>query len=347
MTGTLHIDASEVATLLARRIDDLVAHLLPSGRRKGRYWTVGSIDDEPGGSLWVHLSGGRVGRWQDAATGEFGDALDLVAGARFRGDKKQAYAWSLAWLGIGGDMAVAPSKSQPTRARVAPPSDEDDRLRRYALRIWLEGQPSILGTPAAEYLAGRGIDLARLGRQPRALRFHPSLPHRSGRSFPALVATISGADGTHLATHRTWLDRGSDGNWTKAPIEDPKMTVGTYPGGSIRLWRGASGKPLKDAPADETVAIGEGIETCLSVALACPELRVLSAVSLANSAGVWLPPQVRNILLLRDNDMKPEAQAAFQRVVEHHLDAGRIVRVARSPIGNDFNDARRAWATAA
>ncbi len=95
------------------------------------------------------------------------------------------------------------------------------------------------------------------------------------------------------------------------------------------------------------MVIGEGIETCLSIALACPELRVLAAVSMGNMGSIGLPDQVRHIILAADNDLKPKAQAAFQRVIERHLDAGRDVRVARSAVGKDFNDALCAWGNAA
>ena len=116
------------------------------------------------------------------------------------------------------------------------------------------------------------------------------------------------------------------------------MSLGFVMGGAIRLWRGASGKPLRDAPDGEVVVIGEGIETCLSIALACPELRVLCAVSLVNLGRVALPEQVRRVILAADNDEKPGARAGFLRALEEMAKTGREVRVARSPVGKDFND---------
>ncbi len=155
-----------------------------------------------------------------------------------------------------------------------------------------------------------------------------------------MVAAISGPDGTHLATHRTWLER-VGGGWRKARVDDAKMSFGSFAGGSIRLWRGSSKRSLKDAPPDEPICIGEGIETCLSVAIACPELRVLCAVSMGNLGGVWLPDQVRMVILLAENDDKPAAQAGFQRVVDRWLTRGVEVRLARSPVGKDMNDVLR------
>lgn len=337
-------DAGEVSAMLARNIQTLVEQLLSAGRRDGRYWKVGSLANDPGGSMWVHLHGPRQGRWQDAATGEFGDALDLVAQCLHRGDKRAAYQWSLTWLGLaGGEVARTAPSTRPARA--AANDDQDVAARRkYALGLWLAAEPSIAHTPVAAYLRGRAIDLAELGRQPRALRYHRSLYHAPSRCrFPAMVAAISGPDGQHIATHRTWLEY-AGGGWIKARVDDPKRTIAPVGGGSIRLSRGASRKSLKDAPEDEPVVIGEGIETCLSIAIACPELRVISAVSGGNLGSVWLPPQIRMVVLAIDNDTDPESPAKLQRAVNQHLDAGRHVRIARSPLGNDFNDTLRGWA---
>lgn len=345
-------DASEISRALATRAEILAPLLLSAGRRKGGYWIVGSVQNEPGASLWVHLGGPKAGHWQDAATGEFGDALDLVAAVLHRGDKRAAYRWALAWLGLSpGDASVPKQAAPPARARDVP-DEAADRRRGRAQQIWLQAQPSLAHTPAEAYLAGRGIDLQALGRQPRALRFHGDLYHGYARmAFPAMVAAITGGDdGRFLAVHRTYLER-VGGGWIKARVEPPKLVLGEFPGGSIRLWRGASKKPLKQAPPDEPVVIGEGIETCLSIALACPELRVLSGVSQGNFGSVWLPEQVRMVVLAGDNDEAArtdpakieKARMAFQRVVDRFLERGLHVRIARAPVGKDFNDTLRGW----
>lgn len=336
-------DAGAVSAMLARAVERLAPALLSAGKRRGHYWTCGSVDNEAGGSLFVHLSGPRAGNWQDSATGEFGDALDLIAATQCRGDLKAAYRWACAWLGLAdGEARVRNPAPRPAARAEAEP--DDDRRRRAALRIWLEARPSLAGTGAEAYLLARGIDLGRLGRQPRALRYHPGLRHApSGRTLPAMVAAISDMDGAHRATHRTYLDC-DGGAWRKARVESPKMVLGGFAGGSVRLWRGASRKPLREAPADDLVVIGEGIETCLSIVLAVPEYRVLCAVSLDNMGAIALPPQVTRVILAADNDTKPAARRAFDRAVSRHLDAGRVVRVARPEIGNDFNDTLQAWA---
>jgi hypothetical protein len=335
--------ASEVSAELSRRIEALCRDLLGSGRRKSSYWTVGGTDNSPGGSMWVHLSGEKQGNWQDAATGEFGDALDLLAACRYAGDKKTAYAAGLLWLGWATGATEPARKAPPSRPKIEVDA-ETARKRAYALRLYLEARPSILDTPVDHYLQARGINIAALGRQPRALRFHPDLRHReSGHTFPAMIAAISGPDGSHVATHRTYLER-TGGGWIKARLNDAKLSIGDFAGGSIRLWRGASGKSLKDMPWDEDVFLGEGIETCLSVAQSLPDMRVLCGVSLGNLGSVWLPDQARRVIIGGDNDIKPAARAALQRAAERHMDRGREVRIARSPEGNDFNDIIRVTA---
>jgi hypothetical protein len=334
-------DAGEIARMLAARAPSLARELLPAGRRDGHEWRCGSVAGERGGSLGVRLTGQKAGVWQDFATGETGDALDLVAAVLYRGDRREALCWSRQWLGLG-DGAVAPR--QAAAARSVDVRDDDSaqlaRTRAAALALWLAARPAVADTPVDHYLRARGIDLSRLGRQPRALRFHPSLHNvESQRTWPAMVAAVSGADGAHVATHRTWLAADRAGVWRKAPLEKTKMVLGRMQGGSIRLWRGASGKSLSDAPPDDFVVIGEGIETCLSIALAMPEARVLASVSLGNLGRIALPPQIRRVTIAADNDTAAEAKRGLVLGQNALMARGIEVRVARSPVGSDFNDA--------
>ncbi len=219
--------------------------------------------------------------------------------------------------------------------------DADAEARKSAARrMFLRAEATIAGTPVAAYLAARGIDLGELGRQPRSLRYHAALLNReSDRTWPAMVAAVVNAAGEIVAVHRTWLQRDCAGRWIKAPLRNAKMSLGSIAGGSIRLWRGASRRPLANAPDGETVVITEGIEDGLSVALLCPELRILSAVSIANMARIVLPAAVQTVILAADNDGDNLAAAsALQRAVDCHAAAGRAVRVANSPVGKDFND---------
>lgn len=292
--------------------------------------------------------------------GEHGDVINYVM-------KTEGIDFLTAVQQLAGGAAIDLSKPAPAVPEPAAQvgSGEDDekaqRKRDYAKAIWLAGHERLAGSPVADYLAGRGIDLAELGRQPRALRCHPGLWHPwARRQMPAMVAVITGAGGEHLATHCTWLERIGAAGWIRARMEGGRLVFGRYPGGSIHLWRGESGRSFKDALADEPVVIGEGIETCLSIVVACPELRVIAGVNKAGMGKVWLPPQVRVVILAADNDetkalheeaaaVTEEAKIAaekkriagrrvLQRAIDRHLALGRHVRIARAPVGKDFND---------
>jgi hypothetical protein len=333
-------DAKALARMLAERAPSLARELIPNGYRRGHEWCSGT--NRARDNFKVHLSGNKAGVWSDFTSGEGGDALDLVAALLYGGNVAEAMAWARRWLGLGDGPIAAPRPVAAPAEAATPAADAEAEGRRGAARrMWLAGRADLLGTPVDAYLAGRGIELAELARQPGAVRFHLELWNtESQRPWPAMVAAIVGPDGRHAATHRTWLHRDPGGRWSKAPLHDPKMTLGRYVGGHIPLARGASGKPLADAPEGEAVAIAEGIETALSVAVACPELRVLAAVSLANMARVVLPDAVREVILCADNDAAGSPAAlAFQRAVDAFAAQGRTVRVARSPLGKDFNDA--------
>src|ERR1700690_849645 len=76
--------AAALAHRLTRDAEAVCRYYLPHGRREGRYWLVGDVADTPGRSLFVRLHGpdhgkGAAGRWQDAASGEYGDLLHLIA----------------------------------------------------------------------------------------------------------------------------------------------------------------------------------------------------------------------------------------------------------------------------
>ena len=79
--------AADLARRLARNAEAVCRHYLSNGHREGRYWLVGDVANTRGRSLFVRLSGpdhgkGAAGKWTDAATGEHGDLLDLIALSR-------------------------------------------------------------------------------------------------------------------------------------------------------------------------------------------------------------------------------------------------------------------------
>jgi putative DNA primase/helicase len=178
------IAAAEISRALADRITALAPELLPGGHREGNEWRAGSIAGEAGWSLGVHLTGPKAGIWCDFATGEKGDALDLVR-AVLGVDMPAAIAWARRWLGIeDGNTAL------PARLVSAPKSRESKDPDRWR-RPWREARP-IGGTLAETYLAGRGLRFD--DPEGRVLRFHPRRARKNPAGelehHPALLAAL-------------------------------------------------------------------------------------------------------------------------------------------------------------
>jgi putative DNA primase/helicase len=194
---------------------------------------------------------------------------------------------------------------------------------RYTRRLWDDSR-SIAGTIAETYLrTARGITLPL----PRCLRFLPLLQHREyGWPFPCLAAGIQGPDGSFAGLSMTWLSAdGSD----KAPVEPVRKVFGVLRGGAVRL--GAAG---------ESLVLCEGVETGLSIAQACLELPVWSALSASNLPHVEIPESVRCVIIAADADERGE-QAA-QATAEKFLHEGLHVKIAKPAEGaSDFNDVRQ------
>src|SRR4051794_21402190 len=178
--------ANDIARLLARSIDSLVSDLLPVGKREGHEWFVGSVAGEPGHSLGVHLTGTKAGVWSDFATGDSGDALDLVR-AVLDVDTAEALRWSRRWLSLDEGAADLPARPAfiPTEQ---PPPDDPDRWRWS----WNKAHP-IAGTQAATYLAARGLEFH--DPHGRVLRFARRRLRKNEADeleyHPALLAALS------------------------------------------------------------------------------------------------------------------------------------------------------------
>jgi hypothetical protein len=336
--------AAELAAMLAAQMPRLAPELLPAGFRNGHHWRCGSLAGEAGQSLAINISGTKAGIWHDFATGEAGDALDLVAAVLFGGNLRAAMDWAASWLGVQDHSARNPATLIVRRE--APPRQPDEtetKRRRFAMALFIEAQRWLEETPVAAYLAARGIELDALRRKPSALRFHPACAcTEAARPLPAMVAAIVSAEGVFLGCHRTWLEPDPDapGAWRKATLRDPKRTLGRYVGGFIPLSRGASGQPFKRARKGETVAIAEGIETALSVAIARPDLRVIAAVALPNMLRLDLPRAFARVILCADNDSgNPRAADLLNNAAARFAADGREVLIARPPEDvKDFND---------
>jgi putative DNA primase/helicase len=196
--------------------------------------------------------------------------------------------------------------------------DQDDARRsEAAFAIWQSAKPA-QGTPVETYLTSRGIDLS----PPDSLRFHAGLSHPSGGIWPAMVALVTdGADGAPLAVHRTFI---ADDGRGKAPVAPQKMMLGRCRSGAVRLA----------APGD-ILMVGEGIETCLA-AMQATGYPAWAALSTSGLRTLDPPDEVQNVIVLADGDEAGETAA--RDCARRWKRQGRRVRIARPPLGMDFND---------
>ncbi|MCF6216827.1 MAG: toprim domain-containing protein [Emcibacter sp.] len=343
-------NSADIKAMLEQHWETLIKEIFPLAQRHGGYYCVGSLDGEAGSSL-VLWTGQRAGAWKDYNGSAQGDAFNLIQEV-YGLDFPASIEWATGFLGMSGGpenfevKRKEAAKASKKRNETATAQNEENRVK--AEKIWLHGNKFIKGSPADAYLQGRGIDLRRMKKQPGALRYHPECWHHQSRSaHPAMVLAVTDPSkpvGQRFrAVHKTYLKKDDRKGWLRIGSSEikGKLVKGLYVGASIPIWRGTSGKTLVDMPKGEPVYITEGPEDAFTLALVNPNARVLCAVSLANLANVWLPPQVGDVVLLKDNDWdNPKAEAGFQRAIDAHQEAGRIVRVMTVPrkSGKDVND---------
>jgi hypothetical protein len=305
--------AADLARRLARDAEAVCRHYLSRGSRSGRYWVIGDVQNTPGRSLYVRLSGpdygpGAAGKWTDAATGEHGDLLDLIALNRNLDRLGDAMDEARLFLAV----PRSPSEFIALNRSEGPSS-------AAARRLFRAGRP-IPGTPAEAYLRARGIT-GPLDWP--ALRYHPSVYYRDSSEaelelWPALLAAITTCDGAISGVQRTWLDRERAG---KAPIADPRRALGLLLGNGVRFGKAA-----------EILTAGEGIETMLALKSVLPDLPMIAGLSANHLAALNLPTSLRRLYVARDND-KAGLHAA-ERLRERRRDIEVRVLV---PVHADFN----------
>jgi hypothetical protein len=315
--------AAELARRLAQNAEAVCREYLSNGRREGGAWRVGDIDNTPGRSLMVRLTGpdtgkGACGRWVDFATAESGDLLDLIARVCRLHTFRDVLEETRRFLSL-------PQQEYQRSARARPPVPGGSP--EAARRLFASARP-IPGTLAAIYLRHRGI--ADVGDLP-ALRFHPTCFYRAHEgapreTWPALLAAVTDLDGSITGVLRTWLARDGSG---KAPIATPRRSMGRLLGHGVRLG------DAQPAPAQAGVlAAGEGLETMLSLRVVLPALPIVAALSATHLAGFIPPTGLRRLYIARDND-RVGRRAAEMLGARAHADG--IEALVLTPHRDDFN----------
>jgi hypothetical protein len=223
---------------------------------------------------------------------------------------------------LDGRADFAPHIGLPARR------DDDARRTARALKIWRDTQCGA-STIVARYLADRGITL---DQWPASLGFHSRCPRPKDGvgnfvpTLPAMVALVEHVERGPMAVHCTYLRPDGTG---KAAIENPKATFGPVAGGAVRF-----GMPREK----QWLAVGEGLETMLSVAVAC-SMPAWAALSAGGIKSLVLPTEATHIVICADHDASGAGEYAAQNAAARWLAEGHCVRVAMPPEpGADFND---------
>ncbi len=312
------LDASDLAQRLGRQAEAVCRHYLGAGNRQGNYWQVGDVRNTPGRSMFVRLTDapkGPAGKWQDAATSEHGDLLDVIRESLGLVDFADVAEEACRFLSLPRLEPEPPSK-RPASA-FAPAGSSEAARRLFAM-----SQP-INGTIVETYLRRRSITaLHGTG----SLRFHSRCYYRPDEhgpteTWPAMIAAVTDSSGRITGAHRTWL--APDG-FDKAPIETPRKAMGDLLGHAVRF-----------GIAGDVMAAGEGIESVLSVREIIPGMAMAAALSAAHLAAILFPDTLRRLYIVRDND--PAGDGAMATMIER-ADAAGIEAITLSPVLGDFNE---------
>ena len=321
-------NAAELARRLARDAEAVCRHYLSNGRRQGRYWTVGDVRNTPGRSMFVRLIGpdsgpGAAGHWTDAASTEHGDLLDVIRESCGLIDFRDVIDEARRFLRLPHNEP----RRTPKPVRTPVPAGSP----KAAQRLFAMSQP-IRRTLVETYLRNRGITAVH---DAGALRFHPRCYYRPDDSsatetWPAMIAAVTDLSGAITGAHRTWLDPEgfSEATLGKALIDTPRRAMGGLLGHAVRF-----------GAADDVIAVGEGIETMLSLRCALPAMPMAAALSANHLAALLLPLTLRRLYIARDADAAGDA--AFAALTERAEAAG-IEAFALSPRMGDLNEDLRA-----
>ena len=213
---------------------------------------------------------------------------------------------------------------RPGKAIVRPvAASKRETLSEYGVELF-ESCVGLRGTVGETYLLTRGCVIPPADGD---LRFDPALKHpASDHVGPALVALVTHAETrTPLSLHRTWIRAGGH----KADIEPNRMLLGGHSKrhGVVRLW--------PDESVSTGLCVGEGLETCLSMAHAFTP--VWSCIDAGNLAA--LPALVGIEALTIGADHDDVGITAARDCARRWFAAGREVRIACAPaVGADMND---------
>ncbi|WP_292962717.1 toprim domain-containing protein [Nitrobacter sp.] len=215
------------------------------------------------------------------------------------------------------DHECRPVRPIPVIVTSAP--EHRERVERARV-LWREARP-IDGTPAQLYLASRGLSY-----EGEALRWHPCCPFGHGVRRGCMLGLVRNITTNEpQAIHRTAI--GANGS------KIDRRSYGQIVGGAVKL--------TDDANVGRVLAIGEGIETTLSIRELSdlsniPVWSVLSANGVSRFPAL---PGIESVWIAADNDVSGAGQNAARTAAEHLCTAGvEVIIVSPTQTGTDLND---------
>lgn len=236
------------------------------------------------------------------------------------------------YLGIEAGKAQVADRGEWLRMRRQ--REEEQRRQRaedqaFCSSIWRDTQP-LEGSLAESYLWSRKLIIDDCVD----LRFHPAAPRAKPRRegdtrplpapHPAMVSVVRDADGASMSLHLTYIALDGRG---KAFGDRSRLMFGPMRGGTVHL-----------APAGQTLALGEGIETCAAYR-ALKGVPTWAALTTSQYATFELPRGVRKLIIAADGD-KGGVSAAT--ALAERACRWCEVEIDPAPEGQDWADVWRA-----
>ena len=309
------LTASEIA-LLNSQLPDI------GGAVRGKPVTTDGDGWRVGSSTKISKSG----RWFDfkATQGGFG-AVSLIA-HYLACTLDEAVAWAQSWLAQHPQAGPCGGADEDDGAG----EDSADTLQRRAyIESTYAARLPIAGTPAAAYLAGRGLDPAQL-RPDIVERMGWLLDHRGAEG--ALIFPYTDEAGGLQGLHFIFITPTGE----KSPHQPARQMRRGPPD-----WRTTGRALLRlDFGTGPEMIVAEGFEDALAISLAGHD-RVVAVGAVGAYGRCRLPLTVETAVIAHDGDdpnAKPTATQSYHRGVVRYLGQGLRLRMTAPPTGCDPND---------
>ena len=246
-------------------------------------------------------------------------------------------------FGRGHIPKPSPTKPKPTIDR----EPDYKRNRKRLMEIWNASVPlaNPKAAPVREYLKYRGLGELLDGDLPKTLRCHPRLAYwdSSGGKlevigrYPAMIAAIQAPGDKVVSLHRTYLQ--PDGRGKAAVPSAKKIMPPAAPNG----LRGAA---IRLQPANNMLAVSEGIETALAIYVSTG-MHCWAAISAHGMQSLEVPSNVEEVIICADKDESGAGQKAAIALAARVQKQAKQAKIAMPPeIGLDWLDVLNSEVTA-